>query len=270
MNIEGVPSFLVPYLQRIAKSEKFADGYDVKHEPGSKSGDGYMSTMLSIKLIGFRHGDLKLSELPLICKLQPENVDRQENCASDLIFRHEVRMYNEILPALIQFQNGHNIPNEFAFTSFPKCYAAFHKDGSSESVIIMEDLRAAGFEMWHRKKPTDFASSRLVMEQIGRLHGLSLAIRDQKPDLFQEFHQLSPVLTGFFAAPGVALVIKSSFTQAIALMDNSMDKEAVERLGHDFKQICLDGLDVDMLGNYGVLCHGDCWINNMMFAMEKV
>lgn len=263
-----LPDFVGAHLDRIAKAEGFAEGYDVKHESGSKVGDGFNASILSIKLIGYRN--LVLEELALICKLQPGNVDRQGSFGSAAIFRQEVSMYKDLLPCLISFQEKHGVPKEVTFTGFPKCYSAFYEDESSGSVILMEDLRAAGFEMWDKKMPTNFEIVRLVMEQMGRLHGLSMTFRDQKPELFQNFQQMATNIIDFFAAPGVKMIIQSSFKQSISMMTNNQDVEAIERLAKNFKQIYLDGLDANLLGNYGVLSHGDCWINNMMFAFEKV
>lgn len=275
MGFDGLPSFVVDHLRRIAKQEGFDKDFEVKHESGSKAGDGFMSTLLSIKIVGRRRKESsadhpELDELALICKIQTSGSAFKENFGSHLVFRCEVFMYNVVLPALVAFQLEHRVPAEAAFGCFPKCYVASHEEGSSESVIILEDLRASGFEMWDKEKPMDFESVHLLMEQVGRLHGLSIVIRDKKPSLFQEFQDLPATFLPVFTSPGVSSMIQSTFAYAISLMDNAEDVMVLERLAKDAIRTYHDGMNVDLLGKYGVLSHGDCWMINMMFVLDKV
>lgn len=269
-----LPRYVVDHLHRIARQEGFVEGYDVTHKSASNLDDGFMAKLLSIKLIGFRQTELncdpKWCELALICKIQPTSETRRKSFGSALVFQREVHMYQEVLPALVAFQEEHGVPADTAFTCFPKCYAAFHEDGSSESVIILEDLRASGFVMWDKRNPVDFESVRLLMEQIGRLHGLSIAFRHQNPTLFQQFQDLPPSFVTIFSSPGVQSMMQSTFDFAISLMDNAADVADLKRLARDIVQIYRDGMDGELLGKYGVVSHGDCWINNNMFVMENV
>lgn len=274
MGFDGLPIYIVKHLQTIAKKEGFVDGYDVKHAAGSNVGDGFASTLLSVKLVGNRkkepHSDPEPDELALMCKLQPSNAARNENFNLETLFKREVYMFAELLPALVVFQKSHQVPLDVAFTSFPKCYAAFHEDGSNESVIILEDVRPAGFEMWKKSVPTDYHSCRLVMEQIGRLHGLSFTLRDQQPDLFREFQELPNHYLNLVTSPGFASIINTSIENAMTIMDSSEDVDFLEHLSKNSNEIFTNGMDKELLGKYGVISHGDCWINNIMFSMDKV
>lgn len=274
MPFEGLPDFVADHLQRIAKQQGFVDGYEVKHESASKVGDSYNADLLSIKLLGYRSTngsvDLVQNELALICKIQPKNVGRRENCGSAILFRQEVYMYKVLLPALAAFQQEHEVPADIAFTCFPKCYVAIHEEGSSDSVIILEDLRASGFEMWNKKKPTEFEIVRLLMEQIGRFHGLSIAIRHRDPEVFKNILNMPSILTDLATTPGLSMLLQLSFTQTLSLMDNAEDLQSVAGLATDCMKIFLDGVNAERLGNYGVLSHGDCWIANSMFLFDKV
>lgn len=179
-------------------------------------------------------------------------------------------MYQNVLPALIDFQAKHGVADAVAFNCFPKCYVAFHEDGNSESIIIMQDLRQAGYQLWDKRKQTPYESVRLLMQQIGRFHGLSFAIRDQNPQLFQEFQDMAPILVEICSTSGLAAMINSCHTKVISLLENPEDVEAMQSIAKNWKQIFLDGVDADLLGQFGVVNHGDCWSNNMMYVLEKV
>lgn len=274
MGFDGLPSYVVDHLQRIAKEKGFEDGYDVKHEAGSNPDDGFMAKLVSIKLVGNRrkepNGDLQMDEFAVVCKIQPTSPVRQRSFGSELVFQREVYMYNVVLPALVEFQKEHRVPDGVAFTCFPKCYASSHVDGNSDSVIILEDLRAAGFEMWDKKRTLDFNTVRLLMEQLGRLHGLSIAFRDQNPKMFRKFQELPKHHVAIFSSPGARSMFQTTYKFAISLMDNAEDVQALERVAKNVVQMYQDGMDEELLGKYSVLSHGDYWINNIMFMMDKV
>lgn len=276
VGFEGLPNFVADHLRTIAQAEGFADGYAVKHEAGSSVGDGFMATLLSVKLVGDRRkkpssGVAELDELALICKLKPANAEFVKNFASDAIFSREVHMYKTILPALLNFQAEHGVPAEWAFTALPKCYVATHEVGhNGESVIIMQDLRQAGYAMWPKKTPTQYETVLLLMQQLGRFHGLSLAVRHKNTKLFQEFQRMSSIVDEMLAAPAAPSVFRSCILNAISLFKDPADVRSMEWLGENFNSVFLDSVDGALLGEFGVVSHGDCWNNNMMFVMDEV
>lgn len=57
---------------------------------------------------------------------------------------------------------------------------------SISQVICLEYLRPKGFVMRDRMEPLDLAHTSLAFRALGRLHALSFALRDQRPDIFGE------------------------------------------------------------------------------------
>lgn len=55
----------------------------------------------------------------------------------------------------------------------------------------MEDLGEEVFQMWNKSRPAQIENLRLVMHEIGKFHGLSFAMTDQRPAEFAEFQQLN-------------------------------------------------------------------------------
>lgn len=129
MGFEGLPKFVVKHLQNIAQSEGFVERYDVEQKSGSNVGDGYSATLLSIKVIGYRrkaaNTEPELDELALVCKLQSDNVIRKELFKPDRLFRQEIIMYNDILPALAGFQSKHENPINGFTDCILKCYLGY-------------------------------------------------------------------------------------------------------------------------------------------------
>lgn len=264
-----LPAFVTKHLNRIAENEGFIDGFTVEHEAGSKVGDGFMADMVSLRLVGSRKnasGELLQDKLALICKLKPANAARLEQFSTDKVFKREVFVYNTLLPQIDAFQKEHNVPSELRFSSFPKCYAAAHEDGP-ESIIIMEDLRAKGFSLWDKLKPAKFENVKLLLEQLGRLHGLSIAIREQKPDIFKVLQDLPDIMKEMTQTPILKSMMSSAYARAAKILDDPQDVELMTRLNKEYVPLLLAAMQQN---EFGVLNHGDCWSNNMMYIVENV
>lgn len=125
------------------------------------------------------------------------NAARQEHFISDRLFRREVYVFNQLLPAFNKFQRKHEVPEE--------CQDLAH-----------------------------------VNAELSSTQGMSA--------IFQ---------------------LSYGFLKSL-LMDNSLDVKGIERLETSWKQISSDARNMELLGTAGVVSHGDCWRNNMMFAVEMV
>lgn len=60
-----------------------------------------------------------------------------------------------------------------------------HLDGEND-FLVMENLNMIGYHTTSRQQSMDINLCRLIMQTLGRFHGLSFIIRDQGPALFEE------------------------------------------------------------------------------------
>lgn len=67
--------------------------------------------------------------------------------------------------------------------------------------ICLEDLRPKGFVMRDRMKQMDFPHASLAFKALGRLHALSFALRDQRPEIFQK--KIANLQEAFFSPESV-------------------------------------------------------------------
>lgn len=54
----------------------------------------------------------------------------------------------------------------------------------AEEVLILEDMREQGYVMLDRRNSLDVTHCQLVLEHLAKLHAISFAMRDQKPEQF--------------------------------------------------------------------------------------
>lgn len=266
MSVSNLPAFLVKHLDEIAKSERITE-YTVQHEVGSKHGDGFMSEMTAVTLVGKLDG--AEHRLDLICKRLPANATSQEEFKAHLVCERETLMYNTVLPLFEKLQRDKGIIEEDGFYAHPKCYVAeFEANNVAESVIIMQDLRASGYRMWPKGRITTVTNVRLLVQQMGRLHGLSFVLRDQQPEVFAKLvaipESVMPAMESF------AGVFKSSYERAISVLESDVDRNIMRHMRDNFLQLMKNSLDLKLVGKTAVMVHGDTWNNNMMFKFEMV
>lgn len=209
-------------------------------------------------------------KLSLICKLAPENVQRQEQCKTNLVFDREVLFYSTILPMLERFQLEKGLTEADGFFGYPKYFGSSNDAATNEYGIIMRDLVASGFVLWNKLEPIRFENVKLLMEQLGRVHGLSFALRDQRPQDFQQIRDLDDVMIELIRSDVMGGMFNASYDQAIAALDKEEDVRLMKSLKSSYMEWLTVALGRSYAEPFSVLGHGDCWNNNMMFANNNV
>lgn len=273
-----IPTALRHHFEKIAEAEGFTE-YTLAQDSGSKHGDGFMGTMVSITLSGKRKCSAENvtddeapqpDRLDMICKIEPANAARNEQFNTSIVFEREVLCYTSILPVLEQFQREIGLTEENGFFGFPKCYLATNNPSTNEAIIIMQNLRTLGFNMWDKMKPIGFENVQLLMEQLGRLHGLSFVLRDQRPEVLDEFRKMDNVLEQMVETKAIGSILESCYDRAENVLDDEIDKEHIRK----YRKIWIDVIKRCARSStaepFAVMGHGDCWNNNMMYLNKEV
>lgn len=205
------PKYVYDLLDQISQENNFSD-YSIQIKNGSEIGDGFTSTILSITICE-NNSEKKLC---LVCKLAPLNKNRRKDFLIDHLYDHEAAFYNKVVPSFEKFQAEKNLSKDDQFLAYPKCYVAIADDETERYVIILEDLRMEGFRLWNKSKPASIENVRLAMREIGKFHGISYAMKRQKPKEYAEFEQLTDIMGPLFK--NMQGVFESSLDRAIELI----------------------------------------------------
>lgn len=253
--------YLLDEIKKIAADSGFVAGYTIEQDEGSKHGDGFMSNMVNVKLAGRRQSaDF---EMNLICKLLPESKGRREMFSTTAAFEREITLYNEVLPKFVQFQEEKGLSSENGFFHFPKCYVACSNAELDRYYLIMDDLRPQGYQVWDKFKPIEYENVRLLMIALGRLHGLSFAMRDQRPAEFSTFRELKEFMwLAIMKTPIIDHIIQSTSGKLDGLFA-AEEREFLRNANVTLKETFTDCFsDAEP---FSVVGHGDCWNNNFLF-----
>lgn len=263
----SLPEFVTRHLDEIAAREGFHAGYTCNEHAGSQLIQGFSSGIRAIELSGQRSdpqtGAPRDAKLALVVKLLPESVERQAMFHSRMVFEREVHFYVTLLPLLQRFQREKGLTPESGFFGYPHCYAAVADAATSEYVIVMRDLRAAGFAIWNKAEPMPFENVKLLFEQLGRMTGISLALQEQRPEEFAAIRETTDIWTVMLKSESVIGLCRPFFEQAVEMIDSAEHKNVLIEIRDNWVDIvryCLQTTDA-----FSSLSHGDCWTNNTIF-----
>lgn len=264
-----VTDYIQEALDKVARAEGFRN-YEINIDHGSSIGDGFVGLMIKAKIqekdIHYLH-----KSLTVLAKIPPQNEMRRQMMKSMELFKREIYVYNELLPAFVKFQQDHKIGKEKGFYNFAKVYYADYNEEKDDAIIIMEDLRERNCSMWSKYKPMNFEHSKLLISALGRFHGLSFAMKLKKPEEFEKFKKLDDL---FFKMSddnnsnfNIDKYIEMNVVKAIEALDPKDVKKkerAMKLMDGLMEQIrpCVDPFNAEP---FAVVNHGDCWTNNFLF-----
>lgn len=137
---------------------------------------------------------------------------------------------------------------------------------------MLEDLSLRNFSTIDRKTGVMTAEHvYLVMQGLAKFHAISFALKDQKPEKFNELtSNLSEVI-----------IVKSNIQLRYYLTEQaknvfnsvSADEELLARVTKIYEKealdIAADCIDLESTGSASVITYGDVWQNNIMFKYDS-
>lgn len=253
-----LPNFITDRLHKIAKSEGLTD-YTIETKAGSNHGDNFLGIMTAVTLVGTKglNGHSRKSELHLICKMPPNNEMRNKNFKTEMVFDREIYMYSVVLPAFQRFQQEKGVNESDQFRSYPKTFVCEKDPETNRFLLIMEDLRPKNYQMWPKEKCVPLDHELLVMQEIGKFHGISFAMKDQQP---HEFHALKPTtdtLTEIILRGKLRTFMERTLERATNVLKNPAHKKLMENFQKTFVKTTDGFLNGPWSKEFGCINHGD-------------
>lgn len=158
------------------------------------------------------------------------------------------------MPAYAKFQQEKNVPHDDQFLAYAKCYAAVCDDSTEQYAIVMEDLHPKDFKMWNKARPARIENLSVVMREIGKFHGISMAMKDQRPMEFATFQQLHDLSSKIFESSKMQAMFNASFDRAIEVLR----KPEHQAIMNSFKDNTLSHFHSCLNGRFDIVAHGKC------------
>lgn len=107
-----------------------------------------------------------------------------------------------------------------------------------------------------KRKPARIENIRLALKELGKFHGLSIAMKDQRPTEFAEFQQIKDISHTFFQSQNMQGMFDASFDRATG----ALRKEEHKDIMREFKNNTLGYFEActndDISKRFGVVSHG--------------
>ncbi|XP_050089389.1 uncharacterized protein LOC126573372 isoform X1 [Anopheles aquasalis] len=240
-----------------------------------KKGDSYLSELYRIQLFD-DSGDQPVS-VNAVVKTIPKNVGRRNTFRSADFFRNEYNFYTVVLKELYSFQSKRQ--PKHPFNDIPKCLAAY-SDGEND-FIVLEDQSQYGYGTASRATAITLEEGMRCMHSLGRLHALSLAMKDQEPERIQRI--TATIVETYYSADREPWY-RNFMQRLIPISKHALDlvcaedeqehssmgefKCAVERfLDSNIYQMMIEMTHTH--NRNSVINHGDCWLPNFLFHHDS-
>lgn len=265
-----LPQYVISLLDEVAQKEGFTN-YNYKIAPGTKHGDNFIAVLTAIVLTGDRvkAGETITETLNLVCKTVPESKERRQTFRSIPAFEREIVMYTRVLPLFVELQRDKGLTADESFLSFPKVYGTRVDRANDHYALIMEDLRPKQFYMWPRQDPISLAHEKLLLQQLGRFHGVAYALKDQRPEVFAEFKALDDIVIDLIENGYARPVIDDCLERAVKVLKNDDHKKVVDKFQNSYFDVYKSFFTKESIGKFGIINHGDCWVNNFLFQYTE-
>lgn len=229
----------------------------------TSKGDNYACFVTSIDVKYRREGTE--SNITYVVKCSPCLQNELFKEFSKGLFSKEANFYKELLPMLNkQLLNvGHDNLRlaKYLFSTLTE----------HEEIIILKDLRPDGFKMFDRLKGMDKTHCLLVLNELGRFHAASVLLQNELSEPINEKYEfLNPDFTSLGSK-----VTNEQFENMFQGYFESGAQMAEKIGGYDFvsswlrknqaKAPVMFKESIDRNPPFVVVCHGDCWNNNLLF-----
>lgn len=223
-------------------------------------------------------GKVKDKPLCLVIKSEPTSVQKRENYKTKMLFEREIGIYESYIPELREFikkKMKSTSENEELIESFTKSVKYFGTIVIDDCLkMVMEDMKEYGFKMALKPNNLDSKWCEAILERLAKYHGSSFAFRDQEPEKYDKFVKSFPV--NFFKTPFPGFIKLMDMKVAEAIQDisqcfeaSSIDLTKLKKFGDNPYGTLYEMLDQVTEEDKGIIIHGDCWTNNMLFKYTQ-
>lgn len=232
-----------------------------------KEGENYVGVLHRVT------ANSRENKIKVILKIPPQNEARRRISFAVPFFAREILFYETVNPMFEDFQRNKVTTKDEIFNNVPRCYKTLTEE--FKEGIIMEDLNEAGFEVFNRFENLTVDHINAVMRTLGKLHALSLSIKDQTPQLMKPFASLKDVLYQRLTDKALSTSTREKLVNRalnVALKSNNefLIEKVKNLLSNDFCELLKSSSCGALAEPYAVICHGDCYNNNIMFKYDSV
>lgn len=243
-------------IYKVAEKLRLQD-IEFTSEYGTEDIDSFMFGIYKVEIRGYQ--DDQKVHYTIMLKWHPDPKMRKP-------FRdHYVReytFYQYIVPELLDIQRRFNII-EGLKTKFNNCLYASAE--YNKETIAFHCINNEGFRTLHRFHKTDLTHASLVVKNLAKLHALSFVLEKVKPAVFEEIKSRCHTDVQYSDPDRVSKYMECYYRVSVNVVFDPVAREKLRGLLPNFLQVLKK---CTMPVPYSVICHGDCWNNNVLYKHQ--
>ncbi|XP_073983309.1 uncharacterized protein [Rhodnius prolixus] len=257
--MEKSKEWLENLLSRKTEENVITKVLHVESKSATKKGDNYVGDVKKICLeVLLKSG--KRRKKSFIVKQQPNTEYRKIILEKLGLFRREIMVYHDVLPIMEDIMREYGDYTEFMWGTCLH-YTAFDE-------LILNDLNDEGYTMSNRREALDLEHCQLVLRSLAKFHATSALIKHRglicmemfgkhmfEDSYFQELNK-NFQYDMFIRFAGLVDSWGTEWKPVAEKIRTKIAPNVTEKIVNLMK------LDET---KFSVLCHGDCWVNNMLF-----
>nr|XP_027220338.1 uncharacterized protein LOC113812623 [Penaeus vannamei] len=229
----------------------------------TKPGENFANLVARVKVkFSSENGD---GDVSYVVKYDP----RRSKALKDLMlacFQKELVVYQNLVQEIqAQLQAVGENP-----LRVPKCFYASLEE--NREILFLEDLGPKGFKMFEIKNGLDVAHTTLILEELARLHAASYLLKAKIPDLAEKYPVLNLdwVTYADSARRNTQGLFGNIMDSASKLLRHIGGREVAVAWLEENKTRAAEIIEHELRREppFDVLCHGDCWNNNVLFRYD--
>lgn len=259
--IPDCPDYIREELDRICGEREYQN-VSYRFETGKEIGEGFTSKIVRVIITA---SNIK-KPVWLLYKVAPDKEKMREDLKTTSTFNHERNFYTTMVTDLESFQE--DLPVADKFRVYPKCLSAVANPQHGHYFLILEDLKAEGFQNWPKEEVAEVENVKLALRQIGRYHGLFVAMREKNRIMFDKFLEMEDVSKKFLESSSMVDMFSRAYDRAIDLLEKPQHIDIYNTIKLDINNLFNACVGEQSHGDYGVVSHGDFWTNNCLYKFK--
>ncbi|CAG9795984.1 unnamed protein product [Diatraea saccharalis] len=243
------------YILRKIASEQSYENYELEIKHISSGGANYSSNLFIGNISAPNKDDLKIFAKVAIMgesirSMMPTN-----------IYHTEQYFYSRLADIFAMIQDKHNIPEKERL-SIPRMYG--YDATAPDEIIVLQDLASDGFVVQDRFQSFNWEYAASAVQQLARLHALSIAMKYDHPNEYEEVSKTLKVNADSFDA--AIKYMEETSLKSVAIIKEENKEVLRNYLKNNFRNL-MEALKSPRCQK--VLLHGDFRMSNIMHKVQK-